>query len=235
VISAALLLGASGGGGGGTLESLGDLIVLFDSEQGRTLVEGEPTRVHTWTPVYGNANCPIVMDGANGQLIVADALNGYDVLDFTSAGGYSASSATAPGSEWTQFAVLKQNSFNGPLFGFRNGANFAQWNSKMALLFDFVVYHETSTASDTSWHIWIAERVGGVVTLYQDGPALSPTYSGSMPAQNDRWCLGDNGNGVAGGRGSIAIGGCYDGALGATNRNALGDLLATKYGLTWTP
>jgi hypothetical protein len=224
VINAAILLGGSAAGPGDPGD-LGTLVVHYLSDSGVSLSGSDVT---AWTPDVGNANSAKGVTASTEPTFVSSALNGYPSIQDGLMSSTNPSSV--PGTEWTMFGVMKWAS-NACMWGLTSGGIFTNRNGFFGLLFPAVAWLESTTAIDTNWHIWVAERVSGVVTLYLDDVALTPTYSGSMPGAGPRWVLHHGGSADVPGQGQVVELGCYDGALGGTNRTALYDLLATKYAL----
>ena len=90
----------------------------------------------------------------------------------------------------------------------------------------------TGGTRDTSWHIFTVIYNGASSVARRDGTSIISGNPGTG-AMTPEFVVGSDGLGADFLSGDVAECGVYNVALSTANHNALGQGLATKYGLTW--
>lgn len=216
-----------------------DLVFWIDASNTTSLPEvADNTAISTWNDLSvtgahlassGSARPTYQVAEQNGRAVVR--------LDGTDDQMDSSIVPTTAVDDWTIFAVFKAASDGqnnaGTLFAAEDGDGygFCTHSGKFAGFMPGIAFNDTTTNSDTSWHVHGLERDGGTATYYLDAATLSPTNTNTPGAPGTGFLLGDDGSTVRHFHGDVAEILIYDAPLTAGQRSQVFAYLMAKWGI----
>lgn len=196
------------------------------------LTNGDP--VSSWTDQSSHAR-PAISAGTNRPSFVTAALNGYPIVRFGGTHYLQQATFSLIAQPLTRFTVVKtlatgtQPIADGTDFG--GAVREVVWSDNGTYKWYAVGGVVNGQATDAAWHIIVTVWNGASSVIRKDGGAGLTGNPGS--AGFEGLTLGAFADLSSRGTDDMAAVLVYSGALSSADINAVGNYLATKYGLAW--
>lgn len=198
---------------------------------------GDNYTAGSWLDSSGSGNTATQATAGKQPTLVASSLNGHSIVRFTAASTQYLTLTTAfyPGTNWTQFAVIKKAASGNSVQVMTNltGGD----PVSLQCYTDNKIYTENQanlwSLSDaaTSWAYWVTENTSNTITLRKSAAAQTLTNLGANVSANQWNTIGARSDVSSYSNGDFAEILIYSTALNPTDRALVEAYLATKYGL----